>query len=48
MVGLLAGTTTRDKDEDNNDEDKQSVSQLVNRSQQSAYGDYVGDRMRRG
>ena len=53
MVGMFSGwlvgrTTTRDKDKDNNNEDKQLVSQSVNRRQQSTYGDCVGDRMRRG
>ena len=56
MVGPLVGTTTRDKDKVNNDEDKQLVSQSVgvgqlltiNRIQQSTYGDCVGDRMMRG
>ena len=48
VVGWSVGrTTTRDKDKANNNEDKQLISQLVNRRQQSTFGDCVGDRMRR-
>ena len=56
VVGWPVGTTTRDEDQDNNNEDKQLVSQSVgvgqsltiNRRQQSTYDDCVGDRMTRG